>query len=90
MPNGNGANKSLIWWLLGILGSLITAGVIAAVGLGWGTSQSVGRVETKLEAVETNLERHDRTMERVERKLDNHIQQHISGGGGPGAGGDSG
>lgn len=69
--------RTVVLWLLGILGSLITAGVIAAVGLGWATSQATVRIETQLESLEGEIDvtfqRQQRQIDRVEMRLDSHI-----------------
>lgn len=72
MANGNGTN----WkgWFLGILATLITTGVIAAVGLGWTTSRSVVRLETDMDHVQESISR-------IETKVDSHILSDDRGGG---------
>lgn len=73
-PNGNDM-KTLRNWLLGILGTLLTTGIIAAVGFGWVTSKTVA-------VIQADMANHEATMLRVEEKLDNHIEQHTRQNGG--------
>jgi hypothetical protein len=76
--NGNGT-KAMVPWLLGILASLITTGVIAGVGLGWQSSKTMERVEVQVEELKEDLReyilRDSRDMERMEDKLDAHVGQ---------------
>ena len=78
MANGNGKNGFLPW-ILGILGALIVAGVVASVG----TAVTIGRMDENLGLFRAEaareFERQEQDLDHLEIKLDAHILQ--SGGG---------
>ena len=79
MANGNGGVRFLPW-IMGILGALIIAGVLAS----FGTMGTVSRLDENLtlfrEEVRRDLSRHERQIEALDEKLDLH--RRADGGGG--------
>ena len=83
MANSNGKNGFLPW-ILGILGALFAAGVVASVG----TAVTVGRMDENLglfraEAAK-EFNRQEMDINQLERKIDAHILQTRGDNGGGG------
>ena len=83
MANSNGKNGFLPW-VLGILGALIVAGVLASVG----TAVTIGRIDENLRLFRAEAAREfgrqEMNINQLERKLDAHISptRGDNGGGG--------
>ena len=85
MANGSVKNGFLPW-ILGILGALVVAGVVASVG----TAVTIGRMDENLGLFRAEsareFNRQEADIHELERKLDAHILQTRGtndGGGGP-------
>lgn len=59
-------------WLLKLLGALITAGIVASVGLQWQASQAIERIEAGMAGLRAADVRQERAIERLNAKLDAH------------------
>lgn len=72
MTNGIPANGKLTWWLLGILGTVVTGGASA-----WLTSMhSFTRIHgEKIAVLETQMLEQKHQLERIDGKLDRLLEQ---------------
>jgi len=71
-----------LWWVLGIIGTLLVAGVIGSVG----TYAAVRSLDTNVTLFRAEVRREFNAQQQdisgVERKLDEHIRESMRGGDG--------
>jgi hypothetical protein len=84
MTDANGNFKQVVWWILGIMGSLLIAGVIGSIG----TFAAVRALDTNVSLMRVEVGRDSDRQEQAIQNLRNRLESHITAtqrekGGGP-------
>ena len=78
----NGSTKTLVTWLLGILGSLIVLVIAGGAAASIATRVEVRGISIEQSTMQVDITELKQDVKEVDRKLDAHLQVRPGGGGG--------